>query len=75
MPGNDSCEKQHKVRIRLMCPFVEKSLKFKKVCGSGPKSAEKNCPVMHNQHSNVQQRYTRLIPVILLLTNHETPYN
>ena len=46
MPDYDSCEKQHKVGIKLMCPFVEKLLKFKKVCGSGPKSAQKNCPVM-----------------------------
>ena len=41
MPGYDSCEKQHKVGIKLMCPFVEKLSKFKKVCGSGPKSAQK----------------------------------
>ena len=46
MPGYDSCEKHHKVGIKLMCPFVEKLLKFTKICGSGPKSAQKNCPVM-----------------------------
>ena len=27
-PGYDSCVKQHKVGIKLMCPFVEKLLKF-----------------------------------------------
>ena len=48
MPGYDLCEKQHKVGIKLMCPFVEKLSKFKKVCGSGPKSAQKNGPVMLN---------------------------
>ena len=46
MPGYDSCEKQHKVRIKLRCPFAEKLFKFKKVCGSGPKSDQKNCPMM-----------------------------
>ena len=30
MPGYDSCEKQHKVGIKLMCPLVEKLLKLKK---------------------------------------------
>ena len=28
MPGYDSCEKQHKVGIKLMCPFVDNLLKF-----------------------------------------------
>ena len=46
MPGYDVCEKQHKVGIKLMCPFVEKLLKFKKLCSSGPKSTKKNCVVM-----------------------------
>ena len=40
MPGYD-CEKQHRVGIKLMCPFVEKLLKFRKVCGSGPKKCPK----------------------------------
>ena len=30
IPGYDSCVKQHKVGIKLMCPFVEKLLKLKK---------------------------------------------
>ena len=34
------------VGIKLMCRFVEKLFKFKKVCGNGPNSAQKNCPVM-----------------------------
>ena len=34
------------VRIELMCHFVEKVLNLNKVCGSGPKSSQKNCPVM-----------------------------
>ena len=34
------------VRIELMCHFVEKVLNLNNVCGSGPKSSQKNCPVM-----------------------------
>ena len=48
MLGYDSYEKQHKVGIKLVCPIVEKLLKFKKVCGSRLKSAQKICPVMPN---------------------------
>ena len=57
MPFYDFCEKQHKVGIKLMCPFVEKLLKFKKVCGSGPKSAQKNCPVMPQCYSKNVKSY------------------
>ena len=37
MPGYDVCEKQHKVGIKLMCPLVEKLLKFKKDAAAGQK--------------------------------------
>ena len=50
MPGYDSCGEQHKVGIELMCPFIEKLLNFKKVYGGGPKSAQKNCPMMPYLH-------------------------
>ena len=46
MRGNDFCGYQYKVGIKLMCPFIEKLLKYKKVCDGGPKSDQKNCPVM-----------------------------
>ena len=45
MTGYDFYEEQHKVGIKVMCPFVEKLLNFKKVCVGGSKSA-KDCPVM-----------------------------
>ena len=32
---------QHRVGIKLMYPFVEKLLTFKKVCSSGPKGVQK----------------------------------
>ena len=59
MPDYDSCKKQHKVGIKLISPFVEKLLKIKKkVCGSGPKSAQKKCVVMPNSLCNsINQEY------------------
>ena len=44
MPGYDSCEKQHKVGIKLMCSFVEKLLKLKKYAAAGQKVFKRTDP-------------------------------
>ena len=63
MPGYVSFEKQHKVGIKLMCPFVEKLFYLKKVCGSGPKSAQKNCPEMPYLKANLINALALLVYV------------
>ena len=46
-PDFDSCGELDKVGSELMCLSVENLLSFlKKVCVSGPKGSQKNCPVM-----------------------------